>query len=133
MQDEISETFKKWNNLKIRIHKFDKFFNPKVGEIWWVSLGQNIGVEINGKNNRFERPALIIKVFNHHAILVAPITGMTKEGEFFIHFINNKNIQNSVNISQLRVVSIKRFLRKAGEMNYQDLDKVRTTIISFIK
>ncbi len=71
--DKISEIFNEWNNLKISIHKSESFSYPQVRDIWWVNLGQNIGVEINGKNHRFERPVVVIKVFNNLGLLVAPL------------------------------------------------------------
>ena len=131
MEDEISEIFKKWNRLKIRIHKSERFSCPKIREIWWVSIGQNIGIEINGKNHKFERPVVVIKIFNNYGFLVAPITGKIKYGKYFIHFINNKYTYNSVNMSQIRSISVKRFIRMIGEMEVEDFDKIKNMLMSF--
>lgn len=30
-------------------------------EIWWCSIGINVGDEQDGKNERFERPVLVLK------------------------------------------------------------------------
>ena len=68
---EILKTFVSWTKLKVKIHLSEKQIYPRVRGIWWVSLGQNIGVETNGKNDKFERPAVIIKVFNNFSVLVA--------------------------------------------------------------
>jgi len=53
---EILKIFVSWTKLKVRIHLSERVVYPKVRGIWWASLGQNIGVETNGKNNKFERP-----------------------------------------------------------------------------
>ena len=53
--------FSDWTKLKIRIHSRRKKVYFKEREIWWVSLGVNIGHEQDGKNIRFERPVLILK------------------------------------------------------------------------
>jgi len=54
------ENFKNWIDIKFRIHEDNRrpFFNQR--EIWWASLGQNIGDEENGKGVNFMRPVIII-------------------------------------------------------------------------
>jgi len=49
-----------WTELKIKIHSQERVFYFREREIWWTSLGLNIGFEQNGKNKRFERPVLIL-------------------------------------------------------------------------
>ena len=51
---EVAEKFVSWTKLKIKIHFSEKNFVVKERQIWWVSLGQNIGAEINGKNEKNE-------------------------------------------------------------------------------
>ena len=31
------------------------------GDIWWASIGQNVGSEIGGKSKQFTRPVIILK------------------------------------------------------------------------
>ena len=132
MKEEISEVFNNWNKLKIQIHKSERFIYPKPREIWWVSLGQNIGVEINGKNTKFERPVVIIKVFNQHSILVAPISSKMGIGKYLQNFINHRNIPNVINFSQIRSLSTKRLIRKAGKLGLEDFEKIKTLFIFFM-
>ena len=33
----------------------------KEGEVWWCYWGENVGIEINGKNDQFTRPVFILK------------------------------------------------------------------------
>ena len=60
--EEIIRIFGSWTKLKIRLHVSEDepvYFREK--EIWWASLGANIGYEQDGKNDNFERPVLILK------------------------------------------------------------------------
>jgi len=54
--------FLEWIGLK---KKLDDITSepPLVTErdLWWVSFGENVGSEINGKSNLFSRPGLIYK------------------------------------------------------------------------
>ena len=59
---ELIQIFANWTKLKIRIHASESNRNVyfKEGQIWWASIGQNIGVEANGKNKNYERPVIMM-------------------------------------------------------------------------
>lgn len=80
-------------------------------EIWWCSLGLNIGAEIDGKNENFERPVIIIKAYNAQTVLVLPLTSKVKNDKF--HF-KIQTYQKTVwaKLTQVKVISTKRLLRK---------------------
>ena len=48
-------------------------------EIWWCSLGVNVGHEEDGKNEQFERPALILKKWSNKTVIILPMTTKTKK------------------------------------------------------
>ncbi len=59
MMDSMRKNFDQWNTEKKNIHnrKNDVFAYPR--EIWWCALGINVGAEIDGKSDNFERPVLL--------------------------------------------------------------------------
>lgn len=118
-----------WTRIKARLQISEPSLFPYKKEIWWASLGQNIGVETNGKNNKFERPVLVIKVFNVHSLLIAPITSNLNERKFTVSFANHVGEIYLIKISQLRTISTKRLLRKISEISDLDFENV----IKFIK
>ena len=55
------KNFDHWNKSKKKIEvRRDKFLY-KEGDVWWCSVGLNIGTESCGKGGEFRRPVLIIK------------------------------------------------------------------------
>ena len=60
--DFINE-IKNWLELKIRLWTKKDEVVFKQGEIWWCSLGFNLGEEIFGKGEKFTRPVLIFKIY----------------------------------------------------------------------
>lgn len=66
INNEKAELIYKWHKIKIDIQlavdKSNLYFYEK--DVWWASLGANIGHEEDGKNKKFERPVLILKKFN---------------------------------------------------------------------
>ncbi|MFW0862376.1 MAG: type II toxin-antitoxin system PemK/MazF family toxin [Candidatus Komeilibacteria bacterium] len=119
MEDYLNK-FIEWTKLKIRIHIADErevFFREK--EIWWASLGVNIGYEQDGKNKNFERPVIIVKKFNKDLFWAIPTTTKIKDKHYYFKFSYNGSKQSTI-LSQLKLFSSKRLIRKIGliEDNY---------------
>jgi mRNA interferase MazF len=104
--------FDSWNNKKKHLEAVDNLrSNFSEREVWWCSLGKNIGDEENGKNDRFERPVLILKKFSRNSVVVIPLTTKGKSDSiFYYQLLQGEN--SWVILSQIRLLSTKRFLRK---------------------
>jgi mRNA interferase MazF len=127
----MEKDFDVWNTLKKRIHQLDAqpfYFHER--EIWWCSLGLNIGEEQDGKNKLFERPVLILKKFNNKVALILPLTRGGKKSRFYIP-INHPalKLNSFVILSQVRLVSSKRFRRYLCKITPNQYD---TILIQFI-
>lgn len=130
----MEKNFDTWNEVKkeldTKIIDRDLFFHAR--EVWWCSLGINVGVESNGKNENFERPILIIKKFNANMIWCLPITSTIKKS-FFHYQIKFNNKKRSVILSQIRVVSSKRLLRKIHTIDDIEFDNIIDILSGLIK
>ncbi|QQS60139.1 type II toxin-antitoxin system PemK/MazF family toxin [Candidatus Falkowbacteria bacterium] len=127
--EEYWATLFNWTKLKLKIHnKPDDntvFFQER--EIWWVSLGINIGSEQNGKHGNFERPVLVLKKFNKSTLWIVPLTNQYKDREYYLSLIN-RDIVYYFNLSQLRLISSKRLLRKISKLSELEFNKVKESI-----
>lgn len=84
---------------------------PKEGEVWMVVFGENIGFEQNGSGEKFIRPGLVIKRFNNQMFWVVPLSTKQKSFDFYFNFTDLDNNNVSVILAQMRLVSVKRFIR----------------------
>jgi len=109
--NQYFKKFSDWTKLKIKIHSKRKRIYFKEREIWWASLGVNIGHEQDGKNKKFERPVLILRVFNNEVLWILPLTSNNKAGKYYYQF-NYDNKKYSIILSQLKLISSRRLLRK---------------------
>lgn len=100
-------------------------------EIWWCSLGVNIGDEQDGKNEKFERPVLVIRKFNRKLAWVVPLSTQVKNGPYY-HTIVHDGQMFSVILSQLRLVSSKRFLRYIRKLSRGQFNPIQTKIHSLL-
>ena len=112
----MDKNFDRWNEKKkiIHLNEFHGFVHER--EIWWCSIGVNVGDEEDGKNDSFERPILVLKKFNRNIVLVVPLTTKIKDNKYYFSFMHD-NIKFAAILSQVRLVSTKRFNRKIRKMD----------------
>ena len=117
--------FLEWIGLKERLHTSDHK-PPFVSErdVWWISLGENVGSEMNGKSDKFTRPALVLKKLAHGFYLVAPTTTQERKGSWYVH-IKLGNKDEYVCLNQIRTVDHRRFYSKLGQIDTDNFDKAK--------
>lgn len=118
--------FVSWHKKKENIDCDNKhiFFHER--EVWWCSLGVNVGYEQDGKGEDFARPVLIFKKFNKEIFWGIPITMANKSSKFYSPINLKDGKKRSAIISQIRLLDSKRFLDKIGfisEENYAEIQK----------
>lgn len=130
---DIIQTFNHWSKLKIDIHlNKSRVIYFKEKQIWWASIGQNIGVEANGKNKNFERPVIILKKFNSEACLVVTLSTKERVGRYYLELDEGTSRRSFVNLSQIKLMSSKRLIRKIGEVCIQDFTQIKSKIKEYI-
>jgi mRNA-degrading endonuclease toxin of MazEF toxin-antitoxin module len=118
------EFFDEWNDEKQRID--GKTSHPpfvSVGDIWWISIGKNVGTEINGKSNRYTRPAVILRKLKHDFYLIAPTTSQSKHGSWYVS-VRHGNTTMSVCLHQIRTIDYRRVWSRIGTLADDETRKV---------
>jgi mRNA-degrading endonuclease toxin of MazEF toxin-antitoxin module len=118
MSEEYKKEFDLWNAKKKEIEQSNVQRLCHEREVWWCSLGVNIGSEQDGKNELFERPVLILKRYSMDLILILPITSTEKDNVYYVKI--NSVMASSVILSQIRAIDSKRLLRKVGMLSIKD-------------
>ncbi len=121
--------FDDWNEAKKRIHKTDPKVFFHVREVWWCSLGVNIGFEQDGKSQKFSRPVVILKTYSINAALVVPLTTRGKKGTYYFDLgkVSGKNAKAV--LSQVRFIDKRRLIRKFDVINKDLFEKLQSAII----
>lgn len=107
----MEKDFDNWNREKKKINRYDGPVLFHEREIWWCSIGLNVGDEQDGKNDLFERPVLVVKKFNKGLALVVPLSSQEKTGPYYFK-ISHDDKNFTIILSQVRLISTKRFQRK---------------------
>lgn len=127
----MQKDFDIWNEKKKLINELETetFYHER--EVWWCSLGLNVGQEQDGKNNDFERPVLVLRKFNNRITWVLPITSKEKVGIYYYKLIYSK--QNFiVMLSQIRLISSKRFRRKISKVPLEEFSIIKNKVIDLL-
>ncbi len=127
------QRFLDWASKKVKIHFSDRgelYFEER--EIWWASLGENVGSEVNGKNYYFERPVIVLRKFSSDMMLVVPTTSKLKTGSWYFRFYFDDQERCAV-MAQIRTISSQRLIRKMGNMTPEEFVGLRDAVITLIK
>ena len=120
-----------WCRLKIELwsRRTNKvLFND--GEIWWCSLGMNVGEEIFGKGGKFTRPVLIFRKFTSNSFLGLPLTTQENHGTWYV-LTNLHGTKRWALLNQARILDKKRLTSKIGALSETDFKFVKGEFIAF--
>lgn len=124
--------FDAWNSLKKKLDAENAVPYFHEGEVWWTSLGINIGHEENGKNARFNRPVLIVRKFNKHLFWGVPLTTQVKENKHYYQFHFGDIVQCAM-LTQLRLWDATRLTSYKGKVAKKDLMNIKERLAEYLK
>ena len=117
--------FLEWIGLKEKLH--NAIHKPPLvseREIWWASVGENIGSEIDGKNSLFSRPVIIFKKLAHGFYFVIPTTTKPREGSWYVSF-RQQDKEMIACLHQARAIDHRCLSSKIGTLDDTDFARVR--------
>lgn len=129
----MKKDFKKWHWIKSALDFQAKrpYFYER--EIWWCSMGLNVGFEQDGKGSDFSRPILIVKKFNHEVFIGLPLTTKPKVGKYYIDLNLNDLINRKVILSQVRLFDAKRLQEKLSTIDRSQFLKIKKAVIQLFE
>lgn len=121
----MKKDFKGWHNKKAHINKSENRPHFHEREIWWCSLGVNVGFEQDGRGKDFLRPVIIFKKFNNEIFWGIPLTHAKKDSPFYFLFSIEKEISSTGILSQIRLTDASRLSHKLGDMKHTDFESLK--------
>lgn len=124
--ESYTKDFAGWHILKPKINEVrPPLFKER--DIWWCSIGVNIGHEEDGKNEKYDRPVLVIKKFNNFIFWGVPLTTQVKDVHYY-YKINFNGKDQCVMVAQMRVFDSKRLTYKMGQLPLHSFEEIKTFI-----
>ncbi len=128
----MGKDFVEWHKIKQDIHKREKrpFYNER--EVWWCSVGENVGFEMDGKGEDFTRPVLIIKGFSKEVFLCVPITTKLKIGKYYADINFGDGKARKAILSQIRLIDGRRLQEKIITLDVPHFKEIKQAITRII-
>jgi mRNA-degrading endonuclease toxin of MazEF toxin-antitoxin module len=120
----MKKDFDIWNKLKKEIDGSRTYFFVQTRQIWWCSLGVNIGSEQNGHGESFERPVIIIRKYTSDTFLCVPLTTKEKSGNYYYKMGDNLETVSYAILSQAKVLDRKRLRRLIGMVTHKEFHEI---------
>jgi len=120
----MNKNFEEWSKEKWDLdkNKIRAFFHER--EVWFASLGVNIGFEQNRRGDKYLRPIIVLKKFNNEILWCIPLTKTQKKSAFYFSFELNKSISTAI-LSQIKLIDSKRLQYKIGDTKSDDFIKLK--------
>src|SRR3989344_2046680 len=99
----MDKNFDEWNNKKKKLD-MATHIPPLIseGDLWWCSVGENVGAESSGKGQNFTRPIVILKKFGKVSFLGIPTTTKKQKGSWYVGF-KHKGVDEVAMLNQVRI------------------------------
>ncbi|MFT2719752.1 type II toxin-antitoxin system PemK/MazF family toxin [Deinococcus sp. A31D244] len=121
--------FDNWCQQKKQLHASAPTLVFKEGEVWWCSVGANVGSEALGKGPKFTRPVIVLKKLSQEACIVVPVTSQQpKQLGTWYHGMHFNGRDQFVMMHQLRMVSVRRFGSRLVELPEADFSSLKQAI-----
>lgn len=124
----MKKDFWKWHEKKEKVNEAEGTALFHEREVWWCTLGTNIGFEQDGSSELFTRPVVVLTKFNLDACLVVPLTAKPKKGKYYFDVGEIAGRKAVAVLSQLRFVDRKRLTDKIITMD-QEVFKILTKAV----
>jgi mRNA-degrading endonuclease toxin of MazEF toxin-antitoxin module len=129
----MEKDFQAWHGKKEKIHNDKKrpFFHER--EVWFCSLGLNVGFEQDGSGEEFLRPVIIIKKFNNEVFWGLPFTKIIKSGKYYYQVSFGDRNPATVILSQIRLIDAKRLQYKIGDADEKEFAEIKKRLAALIQ
>ena len=118
--------------VKSDIHGKEKVRKINEGDVVWAAIGENVGVEIDGKSEKYSRPVVVLRKHTERCFTGVPLTSQPHNGSWYVDFEFQGRKQIAVLI-QARLMDTARVYNRIGKLSTNDYNEVLRAYIGLIK
>jgi len=129
----MEKDFDRWNTDKKALDKRVSGTDCHEREIWWCSIGVNVGSEQLSQTEDFSRPVVIVRRFTRDIFWGIPLTTKIKEHiPFRIKFMMGEQANDAL-LLQMRAYDRRRLVRKIGVVPEEIFSDFTSAIVDAVK
>lgn len=127
----MNRDYDNWNEVKKLLTTRKAVPNINEREVWWCSIGLNVGDEENGKGEQRTRPVLVVKKFNSRIFWAVPLSTQLKDIDYY-HKITFNELEQSALLSHLRLFDTKRLKSRMGLLDEEYFAAIKEKLREFL-
>ena len=127
-----SKDFTTWFSLKPKLHTRTSQPPVNVRDIWWCSIGTNVGEEMDGKSAKASRPVLVYRKLTRSSFIGLPLTSKPKEGTWYVPVTIHGTISRVI-MSQIRIFDTRRMTTRLAQLDQNDFNEVKRRHLAFLQ
>ena len=128
---KIIKTYQKWMKRKSIINNGGKYRKINEGDVVWAAVGENVGVEIDGKSEKYSRPVIVLRKHTTQCFTGVPLTSRPHKGSWYASFEFQGKKQVAVLI-QTKLFDTSRVYDRIGELSKKDYMHILKSYAKFI-
>ena len=131
MLQKTKKDYQEWMGVKAGINNSEEIRKINEGDVVWVAVGENVGVEIDGKSAKYSRPVIVLRKHSSLCFTGIPLTSQKHEGTWYHQFKFQEKIQTAVLI-QARLIDVRRVYSRMGKLSKSDYQSVLKSYLELI-
>lgn len=128
----MQKDFDGWHPVKKNLNNDENLLMFKERDVWWCSIGVNVGHEQDGKGDFFNRPVLVIKKFNHRLFWGVPLTTQIKDVQHY-HRFELKGRTQCAMLTHLRLYDSQRLGNRLHRLSENEFKKIKGKLSCYLK
>lgn len=126
---QTRKDYKNWMGVKTKINNANLNRMINEGDVVWVAIGENVGVEMDGKSEKYSRPVIVLRKHSNLCFTGIPLTSQSHDGTWYHQFNFQGKTQIAVLI-QTKLIDTKRVYSRIGKLSKTDYNQI---LISYVK
>ena len=129
----IFKDYKQWMKRKASIHNRQLYRYVNEGDVVWVAVGENVGVEIDGKSKKYSRPVVVLRKHSAKCFTGLPLTTKTHHvGDWYEHF-EFQGRQEVAVLIQAKLFDASRVYSRIGKLSRNDYQRVLSQFVNLFE
>ena len=130
-----NKDYQRWMPVKAKINNNCNRATFKIRDVFWASIGENIGFEEDGKGQCYNRPVVILKKFNEQLFWGIPLSTTTRRGKYYfeVSLLSKGGKQGVAVLSQLRLWDSARLENKIGMLSKKEFAELKAEIVNLFQ
>jgi len=128
----MHKDFDAWNESKKNLDSRKHAPHCHAGEVWWCSIGVNIGSEQDSMSSEYGRPIVVLRKVSRNVFLAVPLTTKIRDGVPFRVRIEFQGAVSDALIDQVRVYDRRRLMRLIGKLDTGTFARIQDALTDLV-